>query len=111
VNFAPAVEKTFDLTLARWVGDEARAITIQGVGGGPAAPISFDTSPELTSLNLKNGAVVSDVQVKIFALDRKSNTTVNKTLSAVTAQPGSTISIAVADWKTGNANLQTFRPQ
>jgi hypothetical protein len=105
LSFTPAIGKTFNLTVARWVGDEARAIAIQGVVGGPTARVDVRSSPELTSVHLKNGGAARDLKVQTFVLRRKNKTTVGRTLSAVDVPTNSTLSIDIADWKTANATL------
>ena len=50
VRFTPAAEKSFGLTLSRMVGTQARAISIAGTGGGPAADVDVTLSPDLSLL-------------------------------------------------------------
>src|SRR5262245_23731048 len=106
VSFTPAIEKTFNVTVARWVGDDARAIAIQGVVGVPSAHVDLESSPELTSVHLKNGGAARDLKVQTFVVNRKTKTTVNRTSSAVDVPTNRTLSIGVADWKTANASLE-----
>jgi hypothetical protein len=111
LRFTPAVEKTFNLTLARQVGDQARAIAIRGVGGGPAADVDITTSSELSFIHLGNRGAARNVEVRAFVIDRKNHKTLNKQFAAFNLPSESELKVEVQDWMTVDASLQTLKSQ
>ncbi len=107
LRFTPAVEKTFNLTIARWVCDQARAIAIRGAGGGPAADVEITTSPELAFAHLGNRGASRNVEVQAFMIDRKNNKTLNKQFAAVNLPSNGALKFAVQNWQTVDASVQT----
>jgi hypothetical protein len=111
LRFTPGAEKTFDLTIARLVGDQARAIAIRGAGGGPAASVDITTSPELSSAELANHGAMRHVEVQGFVVDRKNHKSQNRQLAAANLPPGSNLKFDVRNWATLEARLQTSMNQ
>lgn len=56
IRFTPDADKTFSLTLAKRVEGVTRAVSVEGVGGGPAADVDIAFSPELSLLRVVTGA-------------------------------------------------------
>jgi hypothetical protein len=108
LRFTPAMEKTFNLTIARRVGDQARAIAIRGAGGGPAAEIDFTASPELSFARLGNPGAARNVEVRAFMIDRNNNQTLNKQFTAINLPSKSEVKVEVQNWKTLDASIQTL---
>lgn len=108
LRFTPAAEKTFNLTLARQVGDQARAIAIRGAGGGPAAEVDVTLSPELSLVRVGNRGGARNIEVRAFALNRTTNTPINKQFAAVNVPTKHDLMVAVQDWATLNASVQTL---
>jgi hypothetical protein len=106
LNFTPGVEKTFNLTIARQVADQTRAIAIRGLGGGPAENVEITTSPELSFAQIGNSGNARNVQMQAFALDRKTRDMRNKQLPAIDIASKSKLKIEVQNWETLDANLQ-----
>lgn len=109
LRFTPAREKTFNLTIARRVGDQARAIAIRGAGGGPAGDLDFTTSPELSFARLGNLGAARNVEVRAFLIDRKNNQTLNKQFTAINLPSKSEVKFEVQNWKTLDASIQTLK--
>lgn len=109
LRFTPAAEKTFTLTIARQVGDQARAIAIRGAGGGPAADVDITTSPDLSFAHLGNRGAARNVEVQAFVIDRKNNKTLNKQFAAVNLPAESELKVEVQNWKTVDASVQTLK--
>jgi hypothetical protein len=108
LRFTPAAEKTFNLTLSRQVGAQARAIAIRGAGGGPAADVDITISPELSLARIGNRGAARNVEVRAFAIDRNSNTPLNKQFAAVNLPSKHDLMVAVQDWATLDASVQTL---
>lgn len=108
VRFAPAVEKTFDLALARQVGDQVRALAIRGVGGGPAAELDITISPELSLTRVGNRGAARNVEVRAFVIDRKTNMPVNKVIPGVSLPSRSDLVVAMQDWTTLDVSVQAM---
>ena len=109
LRFTPAVEKTFNLTIARQVGDQVRAIAIRGAGGGPAAGVAITTSPELSFAHLGNSGAARNIEVQAFVIDPKNNKTLNKQFGAINLLSQSELKLEIKDWNTVDANVQTLR--
>lgn len=108
LRFTPGAEKTFNLTIARRVGDQARAIAIRGAGGGPA-DVDITTSPELSFAHLGNRGAACNVEVQAFVIDRKNTKTLNKQFAAVNLPSKSELEVEVQDWNTFDASVQTLK--
>ena len=107
VRFTPAVEKTFSVTMARQVGDQARAIALRGVGGGPATEVALTTSPALAFVHLSNPGAARHVEVQAFMFDRKTNKRLNKPFAAINVPSNSALKVEVQNWQTVDASVQT----
>jgi hypothetical protein len=108
LRFTPAVEKSFHLTLARQVGNQARAISISGMGGGPAAEVDITLSPELSLTRIGNRGAGRNVEVRAFVLDRAANVPLNKQFANVVFPTGHDLMVTVQDWATLSADVQTL---
>jgi len=108
VRFRPAAEKTFNMTMARLKGDEVRAITVNGVGGNPAAEVDLTTSHEMNSVDVKNHGAARSVEVRALVLNRQTNNVVHKALGSLNVPSQATLRLQVNDWNTVNANMLTL---
>ena len=107
LRFTPAGEKTFNITMARQVGDQARAIALHGVGGGPATDVDITTSPELAFAHLGNPGTARNVEVQAFMFDRKTNKRLNKHFTAINVPANSALKVDIQNWQTVDASVQT----
>jgi hypothetical protein len=109
IRFTPAVEKTFSMTMARQVGDQARAIALRGLGGGPATEVALTTSPELVFAHLGNPGTARNVEVQAFMFDRKTNKRLNKHFTAINVPANSALKVDIQNWQTVDASVQTSK--
>jgi len=97
IRFTPAAEKNFALTVTRVVGGQARALSITGVGGGPAHDVDLTVSPDLSLVRLGNRGAARSMVVKAVAVS-KGGQPVNKALAAVGVPDANDLVVSVADW-------------
>lgn len=109
LRFTPAAEKTFNLMIARRVGDQARAIAIRGAGGGPAADVDITTSPELSVAHLSNRGTARNVEVRAFVIDHTNNKMLNKRITAVDLPSERELEVEVQDWRTVDTTVRTLK--
>lgn len=105
VRFRPGVEKIFDVTIGRRVDDQARAITIQGIGSGPAAEVEVNSSQELLFAHISNPGRARNVKVQAVVVDR-NNKPLEKQLATANLAPSSEIRIDVRNWDTLDATVR-----
>jgi hypothetical protein len=108
VRFTPAAAKSFAMTLSRQVGSQARAIAIEGAGGGPAADIDVSLSPDLSLLRLGNRGAARSVQVKAFSVDQTTNTPANRQFAALNLPANHDLTVAVTNWANLDAAVETL---
>jgi hypothetical protein len=107
IRITPSVDKTFDITLTRQLGNQVRALAIQGVGGGPAAEIDMTISPELNLMRLGNRGAARTVEVRAFTIDRVDNVPVNKKMTNIALPTDHDLAVVVSDWDTVDLTVQT----
>jgi concanavalin A-like lectin/glucanase superfamily protein/IPT/TIG domain-containing protein len=108
VRFTPAAEKTFALTLGRTVGTEARALAIQGAGGGPAADVDVALSPDLSLVRVGNRGAARSITVRGFSVNRATNTPANRQFAAVNLPANHDLTIAVTNWTNLDASVEAL---
>ncbi len=108
IRFTPAADKGFELTLARQVGGQARAFAIRGIGGGPTAEVDITLSPELSLLRVGNRGGARNVEVRALAIDRATNTPLRRQFQGVNLPSQHDLVMAVPDWTTLDASVQTL---
>ena len=108
IRFTPAVTKTFEMTIARQVADQARAIAIDGIGGGPSEEVDITISPEMSIVRIGNRGPARTVEVRAFSLDRQNNKPLNRQFTAVSVPAEHDLIVTVQDWTTLDAEVQTL---
>jgi hypothetical protein len=108
IRITPSVNKVFSITLTRQVEDQVRALAIQNIGGGPTADIDLTVSPELNLLRLGNRGIARTVEVRAFAIDRATNTPINKKLTNIPLPTNHDLIVAISDWATVDLSAQTL---
>lgn len=98
IRFTPAVDKTFTLTLARQVEDEVRAVTIKGLGGGPAADVDIAISPELSLCRIGNRSGAKTVSVRAFSINSQTQAHSKIDRSRVSLPTNHDLVMGVTDW-------------
>jgi hypothetical protein len=105
VRFTPATEKTFTLSIARIIDNQARALSISGVGGSPDDDIDLTLSPELSLLRIGNRGSTRNLAVKALSVDRGGQP-VDRNLPPVAVQNNNDLTITVSDWNTLDLQAQ-----
>ena len=108
VRFKPAVEKTFNMRMARLTEGEVRAIALLGVGGNPSASVDIITSRDLKFVDLDNPGAARSVEVQAVVLNRQNNQIVNKKLATLNVPSQSKLKVEVNDWNTVDASVRTL---
>jgi hypothetical protein len=103
VRFTPAVDKNFSLTVARIVNNQARALSIAGVGAGPANDLDITLSPELNMVRVGNRGATRNLALKAIAVT-KGGQPVNRNLPPISVPDANDLAISVTDWNTLDLN-------
>jgi len=98
IRFTPAVDKTFTLTLARQVENEVRAVTIKGLGGGPAADVDIAISPELSLCRIGNRSGAKTISVRAFSINSQTQAHSKIDRSRVSLPTNHDLVMGVTDW-------------
>lgn len=99
IRFTPAVNKSFSLTVARMVNNQARALAITGVGGGPGNDLDITLSPELNVVRVGNRGATRNISLKAISVT-KGGQPVNRKLPAVAVPDAHDLAVTVTDWNT-----------
>lgn len=108
IRITPATTKTFNLTLSRQVGGQARAVTIRGAGAAPGAEVDLTVSPELSVVRLGNRGAARSMEVRAFTIDKTTNAPVRKQFGGINVAAQHDLLVAVPDWNTLNVDVQTL---
>ncbi len=107
IRFSAAADKTFDVTLAKVVGQQSRAIAIRGIGAQPGADVDITIAPDLSVARVGNRAGAKTVEVRAFSVDKSNNLPVNHNVPGVSLPTQADLVVAIPDWSTLNVNVQT----
>jgi hypothetical protein len=99
IRFTPAADKTFSLTIARVVNNQARALAVSGVGGGPGNDVDITLSPELNVVRVGNRGATRNLTLKAVSVV-KGGAAINRNLPAVAVPDANDLAITVTDWNT-----------
>ena len=99
IRFTPAVAKTCSLTVARVINNQARALAISGVGGGPGNDVDITLSPELNVVRIGNRGATRNLTLKAVSVARGGQA-VNRNLPTVAVPDANDLAITVTDWST-----------
>lgn len=105
VRFTPAVEKSFSLSIARIVNNQARALSISGVGGSPGNDVDITLSPDLSLVRVGNRGAARNLTVKALSVDRGGQP-VDRNLPSVAVPKSSDLAVTVTDWRTLDLQAQ-----
>lgn len=107
IRFSPCIEKDFTVTFSKLIDSQIRSLAISGVGGGPGTEMDITISPDLSLFRLGNRSVSKNVSVQAFAIDKTTNTPVNKN-AAVSLPTNNDLVITVPDWNTIDFNIEAI---
>lgn len=98
IRFTPGANKTFRFNLAREVGDEVRAISVEGGGASPLAEMDMTVSPDLSVVRMGNRDTARnvDVRVSVYRKDSGANTTLDQ--NSVNLPSDHDLVVTVTDW-------------
>jgi hypothetical protein len=105
IRFTAAVEKSFALSIARVVNNQARALAISGVGGSPGNDVDITLSPELSVVRVGNRGAARNLTVKALSVDRGGQP-VDRNLPPVAVPKGSDLAVTVTNWRTLDLQAQ-----
>ena len=97
IRFTPAQDKNFSLSIARIVNNQARALSIVGVGGGGGQDVDITLSPELNIVRVGNRGAARNLTVKALAVS-KGGQPINQALAGITVPDANDLAVTVSDW-------------
>lgn len=98
IRFTPGVTKNFVLNLARESGDQARAISINGIGGSLTAPMELNLSPDLSVIRISNVDTHRTVDVQVSQIEKATGSNGKLNRNAVDLPINHDLMITVTDW-------------
>jgi hypothetical protein len=105
VRVTPAVDKNFSLSVARIINNQARGLSITGVGGGPGNDVDITLSPELNLVRVGNRGAIRSLAVKAFSVNR-GGAPVDRNLPAVSVPAANDLAVTITDWNTLDLQAQ-----
>ena len=87
------------------VGNQARALSISGVGGGPADDVDITVSPELNVVRVGNRGTARNLTVKALSV-ANGGQPVDRNLPAVAVPAANDLAVTVTDWNTLDLQAQ-----
>jgi len=108
IRFSPGAQKTFNLTIAKQVGTQARAIAINGVGAAPGAEMDLTIAPDLSVIRLGNRDVARSVDVSAFAIEKGDASGINKAANQVQLASQHDLVVTISDWSQVNLNAESL---
>jgi hypothetical protein len=108
IRFSVGAQKTFNLTIAKQVGTQARAVAINGVGAAPGAEMDLTIAPDLSVVRLGNRDVARSVDVLAFAIKKGDSSGVNKAVNQLQLPSQHDLVVTIADWNQVNLNAETL---
>jgi hypothetical protein len=108
IRFSPGVAKSFNLTLARQVGQQARALAVQGVAGSPGEEVDITISPELSLIRVGNRGAARNLDVRAFSISRATNIPANRQFPDVNVPSSHDLVVAVPNWDTLDMTVEAL---
>jgi hypothetical protein len=81
------------------INNQARALSITGVGGGPGNDLDVTLSPELNLMRVGNRGATRNLTLKALSV-AKGGQPVNRNLPTVAVPDANDLAITVTDWNT-----------
>jgi hypothetical protein len=105
IRFTPAADKSFTLSIARIVNNQARALSVTGVGGAPGNDVDITVSPELNIVRVGNRGASRNLTVKAMSVNRGGQP-VDRNLPSVAVPAANDLAVTVTDWNTLDLQAQ-----
>ena len=103
IRFTPAAQKNFTLSVARVVNNQARALSISGVGADPSNDLDVTLSPEMSLVRVGNKGAARNLTLKALSVTR-GGTPVDRNLPPIAVPAAHDLAVTVTDW--GTLDLQ-----
>ncbi len=98
IRFTPATNKTFRLNIAREVGDQVRAVSIEGGGAGPLTEMDMTISPDLSVIRMGNKEPARNVDIRVTAYNKKSGTNSTNDTNSASLPLDYDLLVSVTNW-------------
>jgi len=108
IRVAPGAAKDFSLQIAREVGDEVRAVSVQGVGGTATEEVDITVSPDLSVLRVGNRAADRSVSVKAFVANKATMAHASADRGGVSLPQDHDLLVTVTDWTALDLDVGTL---
>jgi hypothetical protein len=108
IRFSPGTQKTFNVTIAKQVGGQARAIAINGVGAAPGAEMDLTIAPDLSVIRIGNRDVARTVDVSAFAIAEGDATGINRAVIGLQLPSQHDLVVVIPDWNQVNLSAQAL---
>jgi hypothetical protein len=99
IRFTPGTSKNFRFNLAREIGNQVRAISVEGGGAGPLTEMDMTVSPDLSVVRMGNRESARNVDVRVTVYNKASgaNTTLDR--NGVSLPTDNDLLVTVTDWE------------
>lgn len=108
IRFTPSRHKAFNLTLSRLVGDQVRAVAIEGAAAAPGEEVDITLSPDLSLVRVGNRGAERAVNVKAFTIDAAARTPLNKSIPGAKLPQHHDLLVAVPDWSKLDVHVEAL---
>ncbi|MBD2504169.1 hypothetical protein [Anabaena azotica] len=108
IRFSPGSTKTFNLTIARKVDQQFRAIAVRGMAGAPGEEVDITLSPELSLLRVGNRGAARSLEVRAFSVNEATKIPVNKKFAGVNLPLKHDLLVTVPNWDTLEMNVEAL---
>lgn len=98
IRFTPGANKNFNLTIARQVENEIRALSVTGLGGGPAADVDITVSPELSLCRFGNKSTQKSIKISAFCINNQTQAYSKLDKGGVALPPNHDLVLGVTNW-------------
>lgn len=98
IRFTPGANKTFRFNLAREIGDQVRAISVEGGGASPLAEMDMTVSPDLSVIRMGNREAARNVDVRVSMYEKSSGANITLDRNSVSLPTEHDLVVTVTDW-------------
>jgi hypothetical protein len=98
IRFTPGVNKTFRFNLAREIGDQVRAISVEGGGASPMAEMDMTVSPDLSVIRMGNREAARNVDVRVSVYEKSSGANITLDRNSISLPTEHDLVVTVTDW-------------
>jgi len=99
VRFTPGSSKAFRLNLAKEIGGQVRAVSVDGIPAGPMTSMDLTVSPDLSVIRVGNQEAAANVNVRVSVYEKVSGTNATLDRNSVNLPTDNDLMVAVSDWE------------